>query len=414
MMQTMNREEGGTTSRISIGNWIWAFVIIVGWSALMFAGGWLARMAFSPTDYRSDHSLDTSYSHAVFDEAWSRVKENFLGTVPSDTVREYGAIRGALATLNDRFTFFTEPPVRTVDKEHMRGSFGGIGVNLSINDAGEIVLMPLADGPAARAGVQAGDILISIDGVPLPKPAKVDDATRVRGEVGTTVVVEVRRLSQTQKFSITRATIEVPSVNARVITTTVNARPVAVGYIQITSFTERTGKEVQDALKALNSGSQQSQGYLIDLRDNGGGLLSAAVDVASEFVSDGAIVYEKKRDEPEIAFSVKNSRTKIADGKPMAVLINKDTASAAEIVAGAIQDDKRGMLIGQKSYGKGSVQLVFDLRDGSAVRVTIAKWLTPKRRALDGVGLTPDIVADGAPEAQLSQAVNTVVANIKN
>lgn len=394
-----------------IANWLWAGLIVLGWSALMFGGGWIARMTLAPVEFRTERVYTSGSTHTLLDDVWDRVRENFIGTVPSDTVREYGAIRGALSTLDDKYTLFTEPQTRAVDRDHMRGSFGGIGTGLRRTDAGEIVLSPNPNGPAERAGVRDGDILIGINGVPLPKPAALEDVAGVRGEVGTTVTIEVRRGAQTFKFSIVRAVIEVPSVEARTLTTTVDSAQAVVGYIRISSFTERTAAEVRDALAKLQAAN--SQGYLIDVRDNGGGLLAAAVDVASEFVSDGPIVIEQKRDAPEIVFSVTNARTKIADGKPIAVLVNGNTASASEIVAGAIQDNKRGPLVGQKTYGKGSVQLVFDLRDGSAVRVTTAKWLTPNKRALDGVGLTPDTPVDGPPETQLEQAVALVAKAIK-
>lgn len=320
-------------------------------------------------------------------------------------MREYGAIRGALATLNDRFTLFSEPQTRSVERDHMRGQFGGIGVSFARNDKGEVVLTPREDGPAAQAGVKAGDILINIDGMALSKDDPLNDMMRVRGEPGTQVKIDVLRGNETLTFTITRAIIPVASVESRIITTTVGGKDARIGYLHINSFTER-GQEVQDAIKTLHSAN--AEGYLIDLRDNGGGLLSAAIDVTSQFVSDGAVAFEKKRDGSEIAFNVKTGMAGLTEGKPVVVLINKNSASASEIVAGAIQDYKRGTLVGEKSYGKGSVQLVYELSDGSAVRVTPAKWFTPNKRALDGVGLTPDVEAAGDTEAQLQRAVEVL------
>lgn len=381
--------------------------IFILWSGLMVGAGYIGRMLISPIELRAERFYGAGNSHALFDQAWDRVENHFIGVVPSDTVREHGAIRGALSTLNDRYTTFTEPQPRAAERDHMRGSFGGIGVNFVRNAAGQIVLTPRVDGPAAKAGVKAGDILIKIDGVALAEDAPLDDVSRIRGEVGAPVTITVKRGDETLDFTIVRQIIEVDSVEARPITTTLSNKSQAViGYIRINSFTERTGKEVRQAVQALHS--QEAQAYLIDLRDNGGGLLSAAVDVASEFLKEGTVVIEKKRNELDISLSVGARSGRPAIDKPMAVLINGNTASASEIVAAAIQDYERGPLVGEKSFGKGSVQLIFDLDDGSAVRVTTAKWLTPDRRELDGIGLTPDVVAGGDADAQLNKAIQTL------
>jgi carboxyl-terminal processing protease len=255
------------------------------------------------------------------------------------------------------------------------------------------------------AGVLAGDVLVGIDGKALPQPASLEDVAPVRGEVGTPVTIEVERDGKRLSFTIVRQVIELNSVDWRPITATLaGGAESTVGYIRIASFTERTDAEVQEALRALKA--QGSQAYLIDLRDNGGGLLAAAVDVASEFLNDGVVVYEKKRDAPETSYLVRKDSSKLISDEPVAVLINGNTASAAEIVAGALQDHDRGVLVGEKSFGKGSVQLIFDLTDGSAVRVTTAKWLTPDRRELDGVGLTPDVPAEQTPAGESADAGN--------
>lgn len=391
-------------SRIEKGLVIVAFLI---WSAMMVGAGYAGRMLLAPVE-RWVERVYIGDSRTLLDEAWGYVREHFVGVVPSDTARDYGAVRGALSTLNDRYTTFIEPQARALERDHMRGSFGGIGVGFTRNARGEVVLSPTPDGPAAQAGVREGDILVAIDGVPLPVPADLEDVARIRGEVGAPVTIEVLRGPQRKQltFTIIRQMIEVKSVEWRVITTTMGSAPMAIGYVRIHNFTERTGEEVKHALSALSA--MNSQAHLIDLRDNGGGSLAAAVEVASEFLTEGVVAIEQRRNQPEIVHRARQGRAKPANGKPVAVLVNGNTASAAEIVAGAIQDHRRGLLIGERTFGKGSVQLIFELSDGSAVRVTAAKWLTPARRELDGVGLTPDIEVTGDAEAQLERALRAL------
>jgi carboxyl-terminal processing protease len=370
-------------------------------AALTFLGGWYLRGI-------RETSAANARTRALFDEAWSHVRDNFVGELPGDTQRDYGAIRGALATLNDRYTYFVEPRNRAIERDHMRGQFGGIGVTFIVNKAGQIVLTARKGGAAEKAGVKTNDILISIDDVALPKPAKQDDVLSLRGEPGSTVKIGVLRGTQALSFTITRELIQVASMEWKVITTATDNPTKTIGYIHIRQFTERTGEEMKQAMSDLRS--QNIQAWLIDLRDNGGGVLSAAVDVASEFLDGGNVLIEQKRNAPEAAYSVRDSQ---ADKALLAVLINKNSASASEVVAGAIQDRQRGKIIGEKSFGKGSVQLIFDLKDGSSVHVTTSKWLTPNRRLIDGDGLTPDVAvvrAEGEEgrgvDSQLDAAIN--------
>lgn len=357
--------------------------VLVFWSVISFSGGWIAYSRLGPV-------LDPKPSaNPLLDEVWAYVRSSFVGTIPSDTVRNYGEIKGALATLDDRWTVFIEPQPRAIEREHLAGQFGGIGVNVHQGSDGSIIMSPLLDSPAQMAGIMEGDVLVGIDGVLLPaKPDLNNVASRVRGNIGTTVRITVLRQGKQLEFTIIRKAIVVPSVDWHIITGTSSISP-TIGYIAIHQFTEHTGTEVQQALRQLRE--QHSQAYIVDLRDNGGGLLNTAVNVASEFLDSGTVLFERRRGQPDVSFPA----TKQPDGvyrEPMAVLINGNTASAAEIVAGAIQDNQRGKLIGQKTFGKGSVQSIFDLSDGSSVHITSAEWLTPKKRTIDGVGLMPDIV----------------------
>lgn len=387
-------------------------VVALLWSAFLFAAGWSLRDVMSPA--AASPPSATVSSNPLLDEVWGRVRESFVGDVPSDTLRNYGAIHGALATLNDRWTVFVEPEPRARERDQLSGQFGGIGVNLRQNDAGKIVLSPQPDSPAQQAGIRPGDILIGVDGIMLPeKPDFNDVSRRVRGDAGSSVRVTVLRDGKQMEFTISRGVIRVSSVESHLITNTTITSP-AIGYIAIHAFTERTGSEVKQAVAELRK--KGSQAYLIDLRDNGGGLLPSAVDVASIFLDSGAVLIERRRNQPDVSFPVTKDETTGVYREPIAVLINGNTASASEIVAGAIQDDKRGMLIGEKSFGKGLVQSIYDLSDGSSVHITSAKWLTPHQHTIDGVGLTPDIPvkrAEGEIEAGRDSQMDRALSELR-
>jgi carboxyl-terminal processing protease len=327
-----------------------------------------------------DIKLDT------FWDVWKLVEKDFIGILPSPQARVYGAIRGSLTALNDPYTVFVEPQSHQREKEDLRGSFGGIGVTMRRNAQGDLVLTPLPDSPALKAGVEDDDVLILVDSKPITPTMSFDDvAAVVRGQVGTKVKITVQRAGQSEPilFTITRQVIETPSVSSRILQDSPQ-----IGYLAIDRFTERTGDEVQRALKDLKQkGARQ---IIFDLRDNGGGLLDAAVDVASQFVSDGVVLYEKQKGQDERTFRVKPGG--LATDMPIVVLVNHATASASEIVAGALRDRDRAILIGEQTYGKGSVQHIYDLNDGSSLHVTAAEWFTPNRHQLTGNGLKPDIV----------------------
>ena len=321
----------------------------------------------------------------TFWDVWQLVEKDFIGTLPSLQARVYGAIRGSLTSLNDPYTVFVEPDSHQREKEDLQGSFGGIGVTMRRNAQGDLVLTPLPDSPALKAGVEDGDVLVSVDTRPITPTMSFDDiAALVRGQVGTTVKITVRHAGQSDliSFTITRQVIETPSVNWRLLDDSPQ-----IGYLAVERFTERTGDEVQRALKDLKQkGARQ---IILDLRDNGGGLLTSAVDVASQFIGDGVVLYEKQKGKDEQMFRVKPGG--LATDVPIVALVNRATASASEIVAGALRDRGRAVLIGEQTYGKGSVQHIYDLNDGSSLHVTAAEWFTPNHHQLTGNGLQPDI-----------------------
>jgi len=388
-------------TRIEKGLAVVAFVL---WSAMLVAVGYAGHMLLAPAEARTVY-VQSGSALPLLDEAWGHVRAHFIGTVPSNTLRDYGAIRGALATLNDPYTTFIEPQPRAIERDHMRGQFGGIGVSFRQNERGEFVLTPAPDGPAAKAGVREGDVLFSVDGYVLPPAADFEVMARVRGPVGTPVTIEVLRGPDRQRlrFTIVRQLIEIHTVTWRTITSTVGTYPFVVGYLKISSFTDRTGAEVQRAVAHLMEAGAQA--YMIDLRDNGGGALSAAIEATSAFLKDGVVAFEIRRSQPNIEHRVRSMSVRVGEDQPIAVLVNANTASAAEVMAAALRDHQRAQLVGEKTFGKGSVQLIFELSDGSAVRVTAAKWLTPARHALDGAGLVPDVEVKGSPAEQEARAM---------
>ena len=323
---------------------------------------------------------------SIFWEAWRRVEDNFLGDIPPMHQVAWGAIRGALETLGDPNTVFLEPQPRQREKEELSGRFGGIGAYISQDEQGRILLDPMVDLPAAQAGVQSGDVLLQVDETAITPEMTVDDVVNlIRGEVGTTVRLTLRREGVPDPITveITRQEIPTPSVEWRML-----EEAEGTGYIRITIFSGRTAKELKEAIQDL-----QEQGMtrlILDLRGNGGGLFDAAIDVADEFLDGGVVVYQVERGQKEKAFSASH-RGRYTDG-PLVLLVDGGTASASEIVAGALQDHQRAVLIGEQTFGKGSVQSVFDLSDGSSVHVTSAKWLTPNRHQIHGQGLTPDLI----------------------
>jgi carboxyl-terminal processing protease len=331
----------------------------------------------------------------IFWEAWDRIEESFIGDIPVSRDVAYGAIRGSMANLNDPYTVFIEPVVRQVERESLQGHFGGIGAMLSRpEEGGDIVLNPVPGNPAEAAGMLMGDVLIAVDDVEITSEITVMEVRdMLRGEKGTMVRLTVIHKGDEEpvELEIVRDDILDPSVTSQIVGDDSN-----VGYIRLARFSGESGGEVEDALNSLLE--QGAETLILDLRNNGGGLLTAAVDVADNFLTDGAILYQVTKDEGEKEYLATNN-TLVPD-LPLVVLINGGTASASEIVAGALQDRERAALIGEsQSYGKGSVQLVYDLSDGSSVHVTSARWYTPNRNQIDQQGLTPDVLVAVTQEA---------------
>lgn len=373
--------------------------------ALAFGSGFVVA-AFQPGQPgNSGHphgAALTSDSLSIYNEAWELIERDFFGPLPSNRERVYSAIRGLLGTLEDPYTIFVEPIPRQLEQDNLRGQYGGVGVALGRDADGQIVLSPFRDSPAADAGILEGDVLAAIDDVRITAGMDISQEVeaRIRGEVGTRVILTIQRGAQTLVFTITRQVIQIPSVTWHML-----EQVPALGYVRIKSFSDRTVGELQEGLDELYANG--AQGLVLDLRDNGGGLFQASIDVADQFMDSGTVLYERRQGQEEKAYVANKGGHALEI--PLVVLVNQGTASASEIVAGAIQDHGRGALIGESTFGKGSVQLIFDLSDGSSVHITAARWYTPDHHQLDGTGLIPNVVvaadSDASEDVQLKRAV---------
>lgn len=348
---------------------------------LAFAAGFFLRGVTDPTLLAA-----ASEQYMLLAEVQSILDRHFLREQPSIIQREYGAIRGMLGTLNDQYTFFIDPPIAQSESDVLAGTYGGIGVQIQRSESGELILYPFAEGPAVKAGIEAGDVLVALNGNLVDFSIQQDALDQMlRGEVKEGHGVELGIIRQSTRESIELfipfEVINVPSVMWRIL-----SDDTQIGYVQILLFTNRTPEELKTALQGLRQ--KAIRGLILDLRNNSGGLLQESVMVASQFLDGGTVVYERTREEDRI---MNTNDTGIVTDLPLVVLINQGTASAAELVAGALRDRGRGILIGQATYGKGTVQQIFRLSDNSSLHVTTAEWLTPDGQQLDGKGLDPTI-----------------------
>ena len=357
-----------------------------------FGAGFLAS-EYIDLSTGTARAAENEETFSLFWEAWGWIEQSYLGEIPPMKQVTYGAIRGALGTLGDPYTVFIEPPEREQERDTLRGNFGGIGAHLRRNEAGDVVLDPIPGNPAEKAGVVTGDVLLAVDGRSVSDAMTVQEiAQMIRGEKGTTVTLTVRHpgADEPTELVIERADILIPSVSYRLL-----EEAPTLGYIQLTRFSGESSNEVREAI--LNLREQGADKLILDVRQNGGGLLDAAIEVADHFLSGGPILYQESKGEGETIYEAEEEALE-ADA-PLVVLVDGGTASSAEILAGALQDRDRATLIGSQTFGKGSVQLVYDLSDGSSVHVTSSRWYTPDRNQIDQLGLVPGIAVDVPQEA---------------
>ncbi len=341
----------------------------------------------------------------VLQQAYMLLKDHALNDLPSATAIEHGMIRGMLQAYNDPYTILVEPAAAELQTNQLEGKFGGIGVHLEIDAESHLILYPLPDSAAAKAGILEGDRLIGVDDLnitPQTKLAEVQAA--VRGEIGTPVKITIARAPNyaPQTFIVKRAEVELPSV-----TWNLAADDARVGVIQINIIAATTPDEITTAIKDLKS--KGATHFVLVLRNNGGGLLNAGVDTARLFLKEGIVIQQQFRDKPVENFRV-TQRGQFLE-EPLAVLINQNTASASEIIAGALQGHGRAKLIGSPSFGKNTIQQVYDLADKSSLHITSARWWVPDLKLAEGNNsLLPDISVNEDPQnpnVVLQAAINS-------
>ncbi|MBW4463882.1 MAG: PDZ domain-containing protein [Pegethrix bostrychoides GSE-TBD4-15B] len=333
--------------------------------------------------------IDRNYVDGTFNQTdWQAVRQEYLGRPYSSKEQAYEAIREMLGKLDDPYTRFMDPREFKNMQIDTSGELNGVGIQLSQDpDTKELlVVSPIEDSPAFQAGIMARDVIVKIDGQDTQGMDTNDAVNLIRGPAGTTVKLTIRRNNQETDYDLQRARIELHPVKYSLQQGSQNEK---VGYIRLTQFSANAADEMRTAIEELES--QNVDGYVLDLRINPGGLLYASVDIARMWIEEGVIVSTVNRQgisEQETA-----NGTAITN-KPLVVLVDGGSASASEILSGALQDDKRAILIGSKTFGKGLVQSVRGLGDGSGMAVTIAKYLTPSGRDINHAGIEPDIKVD--------------------
>ncbi|KAA3664815.1 MAG: S41 family peptidase [Chloroflexi bacterium] len=342
---------------------------------------------------------------AIFDEVWGLVDGEFYGDLPSNDALVYGAIEGSLETLDDEYTRFVPPDVAALLREDYGGAVEGIGAFVNENDDGLVeIVAPIEGQPAELVGLLPGDIILEVDGQSVIGEGFYEVIAKVRGPRGTEVVLTIGRPStqETLEFTITRARFEVPIVEAEML-------PDNIAYVQLNEFSANSSEQLLTAVSELLD--QNPSGMIFDLRNNPGGLLAQSVQVADLFLEEGVVLYQRDNQGGEREFTAVSGQ--LAESIPLVVLVNDASASASEIVAGAIQDNQRGTLIGVTTFGKGSVQLLHELSDGSELRVTIARWYTPNDNSINKLGITPDIEVlqdfESEDDEQLQRAVEFLI-----
>lgn len=336
---------------------------------------------------RTGHATETYEDLKTFAEVLSQIQKHYVEEVkPKDLVQ--GAIRGMLSTLDPHSAYMTPEMYKEIQVE-TRGEFGGVGIQIGIKDNRLAVIAPIEGTPAQKAGIRAGDFIIKVNDETTKDLTLLDAVQRMRGAKGTKVTLTIQRDGTPEPlvFTLVRDIIKIESVKSKVIEDN-------IGYVRLTQFQESTAKDLSRVIKKYRE--QKTQATILDLRNNPGGLLTSAVEVSEQFVGPSKLIVSIKGRDGRKDEYVSRSKEP-AEDTPMIILVNEGSASASEIVAGALQDWGRAVVIGTQTFGKGSVQTIVPLADGSGLRLTTAKYYTPKGRSIQTTGIAPDIVVKPKP-----------------
>ena len=323
----------------------------------------------------------------TFTEVFIKIKNDYVEPIDDETLLE-NAIKGMLAGLDPHSAYLVPEDYEEL-QTGTSGEFGGLGIEVGMEDGFVLVIAPIDDTPAARAGIRSGDLVVRLDDTPVKGMSLADAVKTMRGKPGTTITLTVVRKGEEGplKFTLTRDIIKVTSVKSRMLEE-------SYAYVRITQFQSRTGESLREAVATLEDEAPSGlKGMILDLRNNPGGVLSAAVSVSDAFLTGGTIVYTEGRlEDARLKFDAKPSD--ILDGAPLVVLVNGGSASASEIVAGALQDHRRAVVMGDHTFGKGSVQTILPMENGSALKLTTSRYYTPSGRSIQASGIAPDIVLE--------------------
>lgn len=367
---------------------------ILALSIFTFTLGWISAQSYDPAKLsnnsvnakteESPDPLQRPISVHDLDEVWARLQGNYYDAKKLDQEKlEYGAVQGFVSAVGDPYTVFMTPEESKEFGNDLNGQLEGIGAQLEAKNGKLVVVTPLKGSPAEEVGIKAGDVIYKIDGALSQEMTLYQAVSKIRGAKNTQVKLIIIRenVPKPLEFTITRREITIDTI-------TLKKLDGDIYHLAIHQFNDHTNSEFQNAIQKILL--DKSKGLIVDVRGNGGGYLETSVEIISEFISgQKPAVIIKRRDATNNETLKTSGSAKLAD-IPMVVLVDKGSASASEILAGAIQDYKRGILIGEKTFGKGSVQEISDLPDGSRLRMTIAKWFTPLDRSIDAVGIAPD------------------------